>query len=80
METVHISVKDTGTGIKEEDIGKLFKLFGTIQRTSQTNTTGIGLGLVISQQIVTSFGGKIDVESTFGVGSDFFFNFILQTE
>ena len=47
-----ISVHDTGIGIKKRDIIKLFKLFGTLKNTSQMNTQGIGLGLVISENIV----------------------------
>ena len=47
-----ISVTDSGIGIKKRDIIKLFKLFGTLKNTSQMNTQGIGLGLVISENIV----------------------------
>jgi len=50
-----ISVTDTGIGIKKSDIIKLFKLFGTLKNTSQMNTQGIGLGLVISENIVQAF-------------------------
>ena len=50
-----ISVHDTGIGIKKRDILKLFKLFGTLKNTSQMNTQGIGLGLVISENIVQAF-------------------------
>jgi signal transduction histidine kinase len=42
-------VKDTGSGIKAEDIGKLFKLFGFLQSSKQQNTKGIGLGLAIAK-------------------------------
>jgi len=66
LDSIRISVKDTGVGISEEEQNKLFQLFGTIQRTSQQNTKGIGLGLVISKTIVNNFGGKIDVNSTLG--------------
>ena len=41
------------------------------------NTQGIGIGLVISEQIVTAFGGKIGVKSRFGYGSKFAFSIIL---
>ena len=44
------------------------------------NTHGIGLGLVISKQIVEAFGGKISVTSEFGVGSNFTFTFKLNSE
>ena len=47
-----ISVKDTGIGIPEKDKSKLFKLFGFVQETESLNKNGVGLGLVISDQIV----------------------------
>jgi len=52
-----ISVLDTGIGIKKKDRVKLFRLFGTLQNTRQMNTQGIGLGLVISENIVKAFDG-----------------------
>ena len=72
-----IQVKDTGIGIKNKDRIKLFKLFGKLQNTKGMNTQGIGLGLVISQNIVNEFGGKIGVESKYGVGTTFAFSFNL---
>ena len=47
-----ISVKDTGIGIPEKDKSKLFKLFGFVKETESLNKNGVGLGLVISDQIV----------------------------
>jgi signal transduction histidine kinase len=52
-------VEDTGLGIKEEDKNKLFKLFGFLEQTRNINANGIGLGLVIADQIVNQFSGKI---------------------
>lgn len=75
-----ISVMDTGIGIKKEDKLKLFKLFGTLQSTMQMNTNGIGLGLVISENIITSFNGRIGVKSKFGHGSKFVFSILLDEE
>ena len=43
-----VDVIDTGIGIKEQDKNKLFRLFGFVQDAKQMNTSGIGLGLVIS--------------------------------
>lgn len=55
---LNISVKDDGIGIKKEDQGKIFRLFGSIKdRAKNINTDGIGIGLVISKQIVQKFGG-----------------------
>ena len=68
-----ISVEDTGAGIKEEDKDKLFKLFGFLEETRSMNTKGIGLGLVIADQIVSQFDGKITFTSKYGVGSRFTF-------
>lgn len=73
-----ISVIDTGVGIKREDRLKLFKLFGKISNTSSMNTHGIGLGLVISEQIVKCFDGRIGVKSRYGHGSMFAFSILLD--
>jgi len=62
---ITMSVKDTGKGINEENIGKLFKPFFT------TRPGGVGLGLAIVQQIVSSHGGRIKVKSRLGGGTAF---------
>ena len=72
-----ISVTDTGIGIKNKNRLKLFKLFGKLQNTKGMNTQGIGLGLVISENIVNQFEGKIGVKSKYGVGTTFAFSFNL---
>lgn len=69
-----ISVQDTGVGIKNKDRIKLFKLFGKLQSTKGMNTQGIGLGLVISENIVNQFNGRIAVTSKYGKGSTFAFS------
>lgn len=63
--TANIVVKDTGAGIKKEDIGKIFKPFFT------TKTRGSGLGLAIAERIVKEHNGYISVESEEGRGSTF---------
>lgn len=68
---------DSGIGIKKKDKVKLFKLFGCLQNTRQMNTQGIGLGLVISENIVKSFSGRIGVKSKYGRGTKFAFSIIL---
>lgn len=75
-----VTVYDTGIGIKKEDQLKLFKLFGTLQNTIQMNTNGIGLGLVISENIIKAFGGKIGVKSEPGKGSKFVFSIVLDQQ
>lgn len=65
-----ISVKDTGIGIKREDIDKLFTAFSQIP-TSGKIIEGTGLGLYLSKKIANLLGGDITAESEFGKGSKF---------
>ncbi|MBR1425178.1 response regulator [bacterium] len=65
------SVVDSGNGIPREDIPHLFKRFS--QGTSKKRSTGTGLGLYLSRQIVEAHGGKIWVESKMNKGSEFSF-------
>lgn len=65
------SVSDTGNGIPKEDIPHLFKRFS--QGTSKKRSTGTGLGLYLSRQIVEAHGGKIWLESKVNKGSEFSF-------
>lgn len=58
-----VSIIDTGVGIKEEDKHKLFKLFGFVKDSKNLNSNGIGLGLMISDMIVSKFEGQITFES-----------------
>ena len=66
-----ISVKDTGKGIKAEDINKLFTKFERLDVERNTTTEGTGLGLAITKALVEMMGGKINVQSQFGKGSLF---------
>ncbi len=66
-----ISVKDTGRGIKKEDIDKLFTKFERLDVEKNTTTEGTGLGLAITKKLVGLMGGKINVQSTYGKGSIF---------
>ncbi len=70
---VEISVNDTGPGIKEEDMQKLFKPFGQLDSSLVKKYEGTGLGLAISKKIIELHGGRIWVESEFGKGSRFVF-------
>ncbi len=70
---VRISVSDTGIGIEEEDMGKLFKEFEQISAGISRKYGGTGLGLVISKKLVELHGGKISAESRYGEGSTFTF-------
>jgi len=66
-----IDVKDTGNGIKPEDIGKLFGEFVQIDLASHKGIEGTGLGLVITKRLVNAMGGDISVQSEYGKGSTF---------
>ncbi|MDD4706352.1 MAG: ATP-binding protein [Bacilli bacterium] len=66
-----ISCKDTGRGIKAENINKLFTKFERLEAEKNTTTEGTGLGLAITKKLVELMGGKINVESKFGKGSIF---------
>jgi signal transduction histidine kinase len=67
------SVRDTGMGIKPENMHKLFKPFQQIDTGLARSHEGTGLGLSICQRLVTAMGGEITVESQWGVGSTFTF-------
>lgn len=68
---VHICVEDTGIGIREEDIGKLFQSFQQVDSKRNRNIEGTGLGLAISKRLMTLMDGDIRVESEYGKGSRF---------
>ena len=75
---VYIEVQDTGEGIKQENQGKLFKLFTTFENKVEKNISGIGLGLCICKAVVEQFNGKIDFVSEPGIGTTFMFTFQLD--
>lgn len=66
-----ISVKDTGRGIKSEDINKLFTKFERLDVERNTTTEGTGLGLAITKKLVELMNGLINVESRYKEGSIF---------
>ena len=66
-----ISVRDTGRGIKTENINKLFTKFERFDVEKNSTIEGTGLGLAITKALVDMMGGKISVQSTFGKGSLF---------
>ena len=69
-----ISVKDTGRGIKKENIDRLFHKFDRLDVERNTTTEGTGLGLAITKNLVEMMGGKINVQSEYGQGSLFMIN------
>ncbi len=66
-----VKVQDTGKGIKQEDISKLFAKFERIDEQSNRKTEGTGLGMSITVQLVDLMDGILDVESEYGEGSTF---------
>ena len=64
-------VKDTGIGIKDEDISKLFQDFERFDTQKNKNIEGTGLGLAITNKLLTMMNGKIEVRSIYGEGSTF---------
>jgi PAS domain S-box-containing protein len=75
---IRVSVKDTGPGMKNEDIAKLFQKFVQLESLSERKTGGTGLGLAISKDIIDAHQGKIWVESELGKGS--IFSFVLPVQ
>lgn len=71
MVNLSIQVKDSGIGIREDDLSKLFKSFQRLDISQNRAVEGTGLGLAITGKLVERMNGTIDVKSTYGVGSTF---------
>lgn len=72
-ECVKISVSDTGDGIQEEDLNRIFERFYRVDKSRARATGGTGLGLTIARRLVEAHGGNISAESEQGKGSTFSF-------
>ncbi|MBQ5320027.1 MAG: response regulator [Oscillospiraceae bacterium] len=70
---LRISVEDSGIGITEENLEKLFSSFQQVDTKKNRSIEGTGLGLAISKRLVTKMGGFINVSSVYGEGSVFSF-------
>lgn len=71
-----IEVEDTGAGISEDDLKNVFEDF--YQGSNGFNNVGVGLGLKICKEIVELFGGTIEIESQYGMGTKVKFNLLLD--
>lgn len=71
--TLYVEVKDTGIGIKEEDMEKLFESFQRLDERKNRNIEGTGLGMAIVQGILTMMDSTVVVKSDYGKGSVFSF-------
>jgi len=70
--SIVISVADTGIGMKQEDIPRLFKSFVRLDTPLKTVIPGTGLGLYLTKKLATEvLKGSVSVESTYGEGSTF---------
>ena len=78
--TIEVSVIDSGIGIREGDIDKLFKAFQQVDAGTTRRYEGTGLGLYICKKLLDLLGGKIRVTSTWGAGSTFCFTLPLDRE
>ena len=78
--TVHVEVRDTGIGITQEQISKLFSPFEQAENNISRRFGGTGLGLAISKSIVELMGGSIGVDSEAGQGSRFWFTVKLRRD
>jgi two-component system OmpR family sensor kinase len=72
---IHISVKDDGPGINENDLPHIFDRFYRADKSRTTNSAHSGLGLSLSKSIMKQLDGKIDVQSQIGTGSEFVISF-----
>ncbi len=75
---VHFEVQDSGIGIAQEDLSKLFSVFEQTDNTTARKYGGTGLGLAITKKLAQAMGGDVGASSMPGVGSTFWFTAILK--
>jgi signal transduction histidine kinase len=72
-DAVWVAVRDTGPGIKPEDLPRLFQEFSQVDESLARRSGGTGLGLALSKRLIELHGGSIGVETLYGHGSTFWF-------
>jgi two-component system phosphate regulon sensor histidine kinase PhoR len=77
-DAMEITVRDTGLGIPEEDLPRLFERFYRVDKARSRELGGTGLGLAIVKHLAKSMGGDVGVRSRIGEGSTFWFTLPLQ--
>ena len=75
---LNISIKDTGIGIKEEDLENIFSSFTQVDTKRNRSVEGTGLGLAISKRLVEMMGGSISVSSVYDFGTIFSFDILIK--
>ncbi len=73
---LYYSVKDTGIGIREEDIGKLYEAFERFDVERNRNVEGTGLGMNIAQQLLKLMGSELKIQSEYEKGTEFSFELL----
>ncbi len=76
---IRISIKDTGAGLSPKQLAQLFQVFNRLGQEAG-GVEGTGIGLVVAKRLIELMGGIIDVESTVGVGSVFWFELVSVAE
>jgi signal transduction histidine kinase/CheY-like chemotaxis protein len=76
VHAIRFAVKDTGIGIRSDQLSRLFKPFSQVDSSISRQHGGSGLGLVISQRLSEMMGGRIWVDSELGRGSTFYFSMV----
>lgn len=70
---ISFSVKDTGMGVKKEDLSRLFQAFTQVDLKKNQGKEGTGMGLSISSELISLMGGQLEVKSEYGQWTEFFF-------
>lgn len=73
-EDLHFEIEDTGAGIREEDLHRLFEAFERIDEKTSRNIEGTGLGMAITANLLHMMDSNLQVRSVYGQGSTFYFD------